>query len=326
MPRHGHMRHGSLQFYPRKRARKILPSVSWNLLSKNDKGLLGFIGYKIGMASAYVRDNSPTSLTKGKRIIIPVTIIELPDMKILSVRFYKNGKVAGEILNNSIDKELKKKIKLPKDKKDDKKPNKIENFRGEYNDIRIVAYTQVKKTSIKKNSDISEIGISGNLDEKLEFVKSNLNKEISVNEFLNGDVIKRGLVDVRGVTKGKGFQGSTKRFGLSLQFHKSEKGVRGPGSGGAWHPARVDFTQPMSGQMGYFTRVLYNNKIILVENIKNRNINPEEGFKKFGKIRNDYLIISGSVQGPPKRQLLITVPLRPSKNQIKKNYEFLELR
>ena len=317
MPKHGHTRKGSLQFYPRVRAKKILPRVSWDFLSKEEVGPLGFIGYKVGMKSAYVRDNTQNSLTKGQRIIVPVTIIECPTMKILSVRFYKNKKVIGEVLNSNLDKELQKKIKIPKAVK-----KKIEDYKeGDYDDIRIIVYSQVKKTGIKKRPDIAELGISGKLKEKLEFVKNNLTKEISIS-----DIFIEGVVDVRGVTRGKGTQGPTKRFGLSLRSHKSEKGVRGPGSGGPWHPARVEYTQPMAGQMGYFTRVVYNNKIVFLGKISEKNINTKDGFKKFGNIKNDYLIIQGSIQGPVKRQLLITSPLRASKKQTKKNYEFVELR
>jgi len=329
MPKHGKMRHGSLQFYPRKRSRRILPRTSWKSLSdkRSDVGLLGFIGYKVGMKSAYVRDNLGSSLTKNQRITIPVTIIEFPFMRIFSVRFYKNNKVVGEVLSSSFDKEIKKKVKLPKNTEGHKK--KIDDFKeGDYEDIRVIVYSQVKKTGIKKKPDILEIGLSGKLDEKLIFVKENLNKELSVKDFLNNNVIKEdhGLVDVRGVTKGKGLQGPTKRFGLTLNIHKKEKGVRGPGSGGPWHPARVEFTQPMAGQMGFFTRVVYNNKILLVNNISEKDINFKEGFKKYGKIRGDYLIVCGSIQGSSKRQLLVTLPLRPTRIQSKKNYEFLELR
>lgn len=326
MPKHGHMRHGSLQFWPRKRARKVLPRVSWDALTekRSDMGLLGFIGYKVGMMSAYVRDNSGTSLTKNQRIAIPVTIIEFPNMRFLSVRFYKNNKVVGDVLCSNLDREVKKKVKLPKEVK-----KKIDDFKeGDYDNIRVVVYSQVKKTGIKKKPDVAEIGLSGKLDDKLNFVKENMNKELSVKDFLNEGVLKgdHGLVDVRGVTKGKGLQGPTKRFGLSLRFHKSEKGVRGPGSGGAWHPARVEFMHPMAGQMGYFTRVVYNNHVLLVDSISERDINLKKGFKKYGNIQGDYAIITGSVQGPSKRQLLFTLPLRPTKTQSKKNYDFLELR
>ncbi|MEM3122114.1 MAG: 50S ribosomal protein L3, partial [Candidatus Pacearchaeota archaeon] len=105
-------RRGSLQYWPRKRARKILPSVNWEgIIKKNKKtGLLGFIGYKVGMTSAFVRDNTSDSMTKNKKIIIPVTIIECPQLKIFSVRFYKNNSLATEILSNKLDKELKRKF------------------------------------------------------------------------------------------------------------------------------------------------------------------------------------------------------------------------
>ena len=310
-------RHGSLQFYPRVRAKKLLPRGNWNSLFNEGVGLLGFIGYKVGMKSAFVKDNTPHSLTKGQKIILPVTIIECPTIKIFSIRFYKNNKVVGEVLNENIDKEMKKKIKLPKQKN-----KKIESFKEEdYDDIRVIVYSQVKKTSIKKKPDITEIGLSGSVSEKLDFVKNNLSKEISIK-----DVFNDGIVDIRGVTKGKGTQGSTKRFGLDLKSHKAEKGVRGPGSGGSWHPTRVEFMHPMAGQMGFFTRVVYNNKIINIENIKEKDINPSQGFKYFGKIKTDYLIVHGSIQGPAKRQLLITVPLRATKNQTKRNYELMELR
>jgi large subunit ribosomal protein L3 len=312
-------RSGSLQFYPRKRAEKILPRCSWKSLERENFNLLGFLGYKVGMTSAFVKDNSTNSLTKGQRITIPVTIIECPKIKILSVRFYKNNKVIGEYLNEGLDKELKKKIKIP-EKHEKKKLDELKK-NLDFDDIRVIVYSQVKKTGIKKSPDIVEIGLSGKKDEKLNFVDNNLNKEISIKE-----VFAEGLIDIKGVTKGKGLQGPTKRFGISLKSHKSEKGVRGPGSIGPCHPARVDFTIPMAGQMGFFTRVQYNNKIIEVGSINEKDINFKNGFKHFGKIKTDYLIVQGSVQGPPKRPMLIMTPYRPIKKQEKKNYELIELR
>ena len=311
-------RHGSLQFYPRVRAKEFLPSVHWRSIpSKKEVGLLGFIGYKVGMMSAYVKDNSPQSLTKGKRIIVPVTILECPKVKVLSVRFYNNTKIIGEVMNKNLDKELSRVIKLPKNV-----TKKFEDFKeGDYDDIRVVIYSEVKKTGVKKAPDIVGVGVSGNLNEKLEFAKNIFSREISIKDFIKEDV-----VDMRGVTKGKGLQGTIKRFGLTLKAHKSEKGRRTLGSGGPWHPARVDYTQPRAGQMGFFTRVVYNNKIVLIGSINEKDINPACGFNGFGKIKTDYLIVQGSIQGAPKRQLLITMPLRPSKKQTKKTYDFIELR
>jgi len=315
MPTKKSPRKGSLQFWPRKRVNKFLPSVNWNAIS-NGKGLKGFIAYKAGMVSAYVKDNTEHSMTKGKNIAIPATIIECPPIKIFSVRFYKDGKVMKDVLAENLDKELKKKVKLPKRKK-----GKIQEIKPEtYDDISIIAYSIVKNSGIKKKPDLTEIGLVGNVGDNLNFVKENLNKEISVLDIFE----KNQLVDVRGLTKGKGLQGPVKRFGITLKSHKSEKGRRRPGSLGPWHPARVTFRAPQAGQLGMFTRIVYNNKIIDMGKAEDKK--GLKGIKNFGDIKTDYIIVSGSVQGPSKRQLLITAPLRQTKKQFKKNYELRELR
>ena len=311
-------RRGSLQYYPRKRAKKLLPSVNWTAISEKntDKKLLGFIGYKVGMSSAFVKDNTNDSMTKNKRVTIPSTIIECPPLKILSIRFYKNNKVIGEVVSSNLDKELKRKVKIPKTIK-----KKIEDFK-DYDDIRIIVYSQVYKTGIKKKPDLTELALGGSKEDKLAFIKEHLNKEIKLSEAFEDSQ----LVDVKGVTKGKGTQGPVKRFGITLRSHKSEKGVRKVGSIGPWHPAHVSFRVPMAGQMGFFTRTAYNNKIINLGIITEQNINPKAGFKHFGQIKTDYLILRGSIAGPIKRQLILTHPLRKTKKQDKLNYEFIELR
>ena len=121
-------------------------------------------------------------------------------------------------------------------------------------------------------------------------------------------------------------QGPVRRFGISLKSHKSEKGQRRPGSLAPWHPARVTFRTAMAGQTGFFTRVIYNNLILKTGKIGEDNINKNGGFHKYGNIRSDFIILRGSLQGPAKRPLVMTASLRPSKEQTKKQYEFIELR
>jgi len=311
MAKNSKPREGSLQFWPRKKARKFLPSSNWKALKQ--EGLLGFIVYKVGMSSAIVKDNTPDSMTKNKKISIPITILEAPLMKIFSIRYYKNNLCVGEKLNEGIDKELKKILKLPK-KKGEKK---IED----YDDIRIIVYSQVKETGIKKTPDIIEIGMGGSLEEKEKWVEEKKKSGILISDF-----IKEGLVDVRGLTKGKGFSGTVKRFGIGLRQHKSEKGVRKPGSIGPWHPAYVSFRTPMPGQLGLFSRVNYNNKIILIGKISDKDINPKQGFKHYGKIKTEYIVLKGSVQGPAKRQIVLTKPLRKTKKKEKLNYDLIEIK
>lgn len=318
MPSKKSPRKGSLQFWPRKRVSKFLPSVNWNAISSG-KNLKGFICYKVGMASAYVKDDTPDSMTKGKKISVPVTILECPPLKIFSVRFYKDGEVVKEIMSENLDRELKRKVKIPKHNRNP--VTFIDSVKSEdYDDLKIICYSQVKKTGIKKTPDIIEFGLAGKNEDKINFIKENLGKDISVlNVFEKG-----GLVDVRGLTKGKGFSGPVKRFGIKLKFHKSEKGRRRPGSLGPWHPARVTFRVPMAGQLGMFTRVVYNNKIIELGKAENKE--ELKDIKNFGNVKTDYMVVKGSVQGAPKRQLLITAPLRETKKTSKINYEFIELR
>ncbi len=307
-------RFGSLQFWPRKRAERYIPNVNWAPVKGDGKSdsLLGFIGYKAGMATALVKDSSEKSMTHGKKIYIPVTIIEVPNMKIFSVRFYRRGKPVKEVIV-SADKDLKRVVKLPKQQKElDKEIPK------EYDDIRVIAYSLPRQANLKKTPDLIELAIESK--DKLAFAKSLAGKEISLKDFL-----KFQLLDIRGLTKGKGLVGPVERMGISLKSHKSEKGVRRPGSLGPWHPARVTFRVAMAGQKGMFTRIHYNSNVITSGAISEKNINRAGGFDNYGNINSNYLILKGSVQGPPKRAVLLTPSFRPTKFIAKKKYEFLEL-
>ena len=93
-------------------------------------------------------------MTKGKKIIVPLTILECPKIKIFSVRFYKNGKVMKEVLSKNLDKDFKRKVKFPK-----KETRIFENVK-DYDDVRVIIYSLVKHTGIKKTPDLSEVHLS----------------------------------------------------------------------------------------------------------------------------------------------------------------------
>jgi large subunit ribosomal protein L3 len=320
MPKIHRPRCGSLEFWPRKRARKILPSVNWTNLEQKKFNIklpiLGFIGYKAGMLSCLVRDSTPFSLTKGKQIVLPVSVIECPPMKVLAVRFYKGPAVKFDVLAPDLDKELKRDLKLPK-----KQSAKIEDFEPklkECDNIRLLFYTVVKKTGLKKTPDISEIGLQGTLEEKFAAAKSLLGKEINISDVLD----KGQLVDVHAVTKAKGFAGPVKRFGISLKAHKSEKGIRRPGTLGPWTPHRVSFRAPLAGQLGFFTRVQYNNKIIDLDKAENLAVKE---FPHYGIIKTAYVFTKGSMGGAQKRQIMLTLAARPTKKTARENFEFIKI-
>ncbi len=308
------IRSGSLQFYPRVRAKKIIPGVNWKPLDKEGIGFMGFVGYKVGMISVLAKDTTAESMTKGKKIIVPATLLECPAMKIYSVRFYKDGKVTKDVAVSN-DKILKRSLKVSK---------KVAEISGDidFDDVRVILYSGVGETGIgKKKSDLVEVGVSGNKDEKLAFIKKNLGKDISINDVFSG-----GLVDVHGVTKGYGTNGPMKRFGIALKSHKSEKGQRRPGNIAPWHPARTTFRSPQAGQTGYHSRVCYNSLVLESGKISEKDVNKKGGFRKYGVLKSGYLILRGSVPGPTKRGLFVTHALRPTKGIAKKKLEVLELR
>ena len=325
------IRSGSLQFYPRVRARKVLPSVNWAPVSKDGVGFMGFVGYKVGMVSAWVKDGTADSMTKGKRIAVPATVVECPAMRIYSVRFYKDGKVVKDVVVAN-GKELKKSVKVAKKLPEFKEvaPPQVPSEEGNFDDVRVILSSGVGKTGIgKKKVDMIEVGVSGSTEEKLGFVKERVGKDILV-----GDVFVDGLVDVRAVTKGFGTCGPVKRFGISLKASKSEKGRRRPGSLAPWHPSRVTFRAPQAGQTGYHSRISYNSLILRIgvrgsdaSLVGGRDdINPKGGFGHYGVIKNDYVILKGSVPGPVKRGVVITAAIRPTKYHMKKKFEVLEIR
>lgn len=309
MAKTGSPRSGSLQFWPRKRASRQYARIrSW--AGSKDAKPLGFAGYKVGMTHILVTDNRPNALTKGEEIRYPVTIIECPALKVAGIRFYKKTdgwlKAISTVLAPKLDKELSRKIKIPKQTK---KPDEITDF----DDLRIIVNTQPKLTGIgKKKPEIFEIALGGGKDDKLAYANEHLGKEIPVQ-----DVFTEGQqVDIHAVTKGKGFQGSVKRFGIDLRSHKSEKTKRGPGSLGGWKAqAHVMWRIAYPGQHGYHLRTDYNKWILKISN-NPKEINPKGGFVNYGLVKNNFVLVKGSIPGPRKRLIRFNLSIRPNSKVI----------
>ncbi|MFW6286041.1 MAG: 50S ribosomal protein L3 [Nanoarchaeota archaeon] len=310
---------GSKQYWPRVRAKKPHAVVnSWDSkIMPKETNFLGFPGYKVGMTNIGLIDNFSHTKTKGTLVNTPVTIIECPVVKVLSVRFfgldeYGNIQVLKEITGNLKDKHLSKRLDISKKKTSEKHDvDKLIEFahESEVLDVRLKIVTTPSHTTIgKKKPEVLEMGISGNIDEKIKFAFEKLGSEVKIS-----DVFKGGeLVDSHGITRGKGFQGAVKRFGVKLTSHKSEKSRRHAGNVGAWTPSRVLTTIPLPGQHGYHERTEWNKWILKVSS------NPEEinnlkGFRGYGIVKGDYILIKGSVQGPVKRLITFVRTIRPNK-------------
>lgn len=309
MPKKVNPRRGSLQFWPRKRAKNETARVRTWADNVKEVKLLGFAGYKVGMTHIIITDNYKNSMTKGQEINFPVTIIECPPLKVVAVRFYKkdtNGyKVLTQVMASKFDKEVGKTISLPKDVK-----KKFEDI-TDFDKLTVIVHTQPKLTGIgKKKPELFEIGVGGKKDDQLAYAKENLGKEISVQ-----DTISEGqLLDSHAVTKGKGFQGPVKRFGVKIRESKSEKTKRGPGSLGPWcGQGHVMWRIPQAGMMGYHLRTEYNKWVVKIGD-KVEDVNPKGGFINYGFLKSNYIIVKGSIGGPKKRLIRLTTATRPTKN------------
>lgn len=290
-------RSGSLQFWPRVRSKRAYANVrAW---AKKDK-ILAFAGYKAGMT--HLVESNPKSKV-AKTTSIPVTIIECPPLKPLSLRFYKKtyygSRLVSEILAKNLNKELSKKITTPKKQKDKVPEN--------YDYLKLAVYTQPKLTKIgKKKPDIFEIGIPNNIEEAKKLLESELKLE---------DIFKSGqYVDIHSITKGKGFQGPVKRFGISLKSHKSEKKRRSAGNLGSFTPRKTDWRVPQHGQLGYFKRTEYNKLVYLIDSDPKK-VNQSGGIKGYGDLKNDFILIKGSVGGPKKRLIIFSETIRNKKDK-----------
>ncbi len=305
-----HPHRGSMQFWPRKRSKHSIARVrAW--ANSTQAKVLGFIGYKAGMTQLLVQDNRKNSMTKGEEIAIPATIIDCPPMLVCGIAFYKHSNKVTQILAEKLNHDLGKKIVFPK--KEGKKLDQISDF----DDLRLLVHSQPKLTSVgAKKPKLMEVVLGGNRDSKLAYAKEMLGKEIKIQDVFSDT----HLLDVHGISKGKGFQGTVKRYGVPIRQHKAEKTKRGIGTLGSWTPKRVEYTVANPGKMGYHQRTEYNKELLKIgENVDD--INPKGGIIRYGLVKNSYALIKGSLIGPKKMSLVLTPAIRPNKKMTKGAYD-----
>ncbi len=302
MPRIRSPRRGSMQYWPRSRAADIVARIR-NWPASKDTKLLGFPGYKVGMTHVILTDNRPASITKNEDIQVPVTVLECPPVKVAAIMLYTQDAYglhcSGQITTDKLDKELDRSLILPK--KQTKQPS-TKNIA----EVRVMVHTQPKTMGIgKKKPELLELGIGGTkAEDKLTFAQGILGKEIKIT-----DVFTEGqLLDVTSITKGKGYQGPVKRFGVALRSHKSEKTKRGPGSLGPWHGFK-GYRTPHAGQMGFQQRTEHNKHLLKVADDPTK-INVKGGYLRYGLIKQQYALLRGSIGGASKRLVTLSIPRR----------------
>lgn len=265
-------RRGSLQFWPRKRAKRIYPTKA------------DFAGWKAGMTHVQYTDTNTKSPRYGKTITKAVTVLDCPPLLVCGIRFYKKTpmRAVGEKWIEKLPENLKRKV-----------GNQIGSFKEDFDIVRLIVATQPEKSGMrKKKPEVFEMPWDKD-------AKSLLGKEIFAK-----DVFKVGeYADVSSVTKGHGFTGAVKRFGIRIQTRKDQQMHRHVGSIGSTTPRKIDWRVPQAGQYGFFTRTEFNKRIVLIGDDAKK-ITPRGGFLGYGSLTN-FILIEGSLPGHRKRLVIL---------------------
>ncbi len=257
-------------------------------------------------------DNRKGSLTFGKEVVVPATVIEALPMKTCGLRVYEETveglKALMETWIENPPKDLRRLITLPEKFDTAAKLKEVESKLDNASEVRLLLITQPRLAKMERiKPELLEIKVGGgSVREQFDYAKSVLGKEVKASE-----VFKEGQwVDVIAVTKGKGFQGPVKRWGVARLHHKSRKTVRGVGSIGPWTPSFVMRTIPRAGQMGFHKRTEYNKQVLKVGD-DGESGTPKGGFVNYGVINGAHLILKGSIPGPRKRLVTLRYAVRP---------------
>jgi large subunit ribosomal protein L3e len=317
--------------------------------------LTAFLGYKAGMTHIVRIVNRTGAKMHEKQVVEAVTVVETPPVTVVGVvgyvetprglralttvwaehlseevrrRFYKNWYrskkkaftnytkkyASAESKKQSIDRELERIAKYCK-----------------Y--VRAIVHTQVSKVKIgQRKANIMEIQINGgkSIQDKVNWAVEHFEKDIPVKSVFE----QNEMVDIIGVTKGKGFEGVTMRWGTKKLPRKTHKGLRKVACIGAWHPSRVQFQVSRAGQNGYHHRTEMNKKIYRIGDaivqadgtrkedqgttfydLTKKSINPMGGFPHYGLVEQDFLMLKGCVMGPKKRVITIRKTVKPKNDR-----------
>jgi len=302
----------------------------------NDVCLTAFRAYKAGMTHVVRGVDRPGALMHKREVVDAVTILETPPIVVVGIVGYVETPsglrslctVFAEHLSEEFKRRCYKNWYRSKRKAYSKYAKKwtedggkeieenLERIAKFCTIVRVITHSQVKKLNLKiKKAHIMEIQINGGADAqaKVDFARSLFEKEVTVDSVFAKDE----NIDVIGVTKGKGMEGVTARWGVTRLPRKTHRGLRKVACIGSWHPARVSTTVPRAGQNGYFHRTEMNKKVYRIgkkgdkascqteADLTEKSITPMGGFPHYGEINEDWMMMKGCIVGCRKRAIIL---------------------
>ncbi len=298
------MRKGSLEYWPHRRAKKVMPRMR-STPNSNTASFLTYAAFKAGMTHVMMIDDS-LSPSKGTEVAKAVTVLEMPHVYVYGARFYRKGYAYKEVLGEAYDKKLAERLGI---KKHGHSIDELSKRAAEFVDVSALAFLDPEGIGFgNKRLMRFEMPVGGgSAEDKLKFVQGFIGKELKA-----GDVIHTGeYIDVSSISKGKGWSGVIKRYGVSRQYRKATNKVRHVGTLGPWHPPKVMFGVPQAGHMGYNYRTELGKRVLKVGNASDaKTVNAMGGFLNYGVVRNDFMVVEGTIPGPSKRLVRIRKSLR----------------
>jgi len=289
------------------------------------------MGYKAGMTHI-VRDvDKPGSKLHKKEVVEAVSIIETPPMVCVGLVGYVEtpsgpralttvwaGHLSDECRRRFYKNWYKSKRKAfskyaKRYQENDKMKAELDRMKKHCQFVRAICHTQMSRVMIgQRKAHLKEIQINGgSMAEKVDFAVKLFEQEIPVKTVFEKDE----MVDVVGVTKGHGTEGVVTRWGVTRLPRKTHRGLRKVACVGAWHPAKIQFQVPRAGQHGYGCRTEINKKIYRIgdnlevdphnamteQDLTEKAITPMGGFAHYGIVKEDFVMLKGTVTGVRKR-------------------------
>jgi len=310
--KHSQPRRGSLAYLPRARARSMEARIrGWPKITSEEPQILAHCGFKAGCVQIVSIDDRDKTPNAGKQLVSLGTVLVTPPILVLGIRGYSKDSeglhAEFDIFAEDIPKDIAKEISL---KTKEGALEKAEKMLGKIHEIFAIVAVSPRAAGLEqKKPYVFEASVQGgDIKKQFEYVKDNLGKEIKIEQ-----IFETGAsVDVAAITKGKGWQGVIQRYGAKKKQHKSRKTVRELGSLGPISPQNVMYTVPRAGQMGFHQRVEYDKRIMIMSNTNENKlkINPNGGFKHFGLVKGDFIILKGSVPGTYRRLIKLRRQIR----------------